>query len=134
MEFIPKKDKKLPPAKKKPLPTYKTSFASWIQQFQEPEEQNKARKKKERKKNKQKPKKKDPVIIKKKKTVKKNKKGVVYAEQSLKENKDIVSETLASLLASQGSYEKAIEMFEKLSLIFPEKSGYFADQIKKLIK
>lgn len=43
-----------------------------------------------------------------------------------------VTETLAELYIKQGYYSKAIFTFEKLSLKYPEKSIYFADQIKKL--
>ena len=126
----PKKDK----PKKKPPPTPKSSFGSWVKQFQEPEPLEKPAKK--RKQKKKQPKKQNHVSKKQKKKQpkKKAKKGLAIAERSLKENKEIVSETLANILASQGSYEKAIEMFEKLSLIFPKKSSYFADQIKKLKK
>ena len=115
-----------------PMP--KSSFSSWVKQFQDEEELKTNKKKKHRKSKKKKPKSELLVIKnqKKKKQVKKKKKGVSFAENSLKENKEIVSETLANILASQGSHEKAIEMFEKLSLIIPEKSSYFADRIKKL--
>ena len=54
------------------------------------------------------------------------------AETSLVENEEIVSEPLALLLVKQGSYKKAIKMYEKLSLIFPEKSSFFAEQIENL--
>jgi hypothetical protein len=56
-------------------------------------------------------------------------------EYSLKSNRDeeeIISETLALLYASQGNIERAIRIYRKLILLFPEKSGYFADQINKL--
>ncbi|MEO1627652.1 MAG: hypothetical protein AAFV25_21045 [Bacteroidota bacterium] len=55
-----------------------------------------------------------------------------FANRSLEENAEIVSETLAEILAKQGNFEKAIEMYERLSLIFPEKSTFFAERIKKL--
>ena len=56
------------------------------------------------------------------------------AERSLAENKDVISETLARLLAKQGYRDKAIDMYERLRLAFPEKSAYFAAEIEKLKK
>lgn len=113
----------LPP----PRPTPKSSFTSWVQQFQpahikvqlselmeskKREDAKRARKKKKKRK--------DKVIL--------------FAEQSLQERPDLASETLAELLIAQEQYEKAIQMYERLILKFPEKSSYFAEKIKNLKK
>ncbi len=54
------------------------------------------------------------------------------ADKSLLEVDDVASETLAEILVLQGSYDKAIAMYERLQLLFPEKSSFFAEQIENL--
>jgi len=54
------------------------------------------------------------------------------ARLSVQENDDLVTETLASIYADQGKYEKAIQAFKKLQLKYPEKSSYFASRIKSI--
>lgn len=56
------------------------------------------------------------------------------AKKSVIEPDDIVTETLASIYAQQGNYQKAITFYQKLSLKFPEKSRYFAALIDELKK
>jgi tetratricopeptide (TPR) repeat protein len=54
------------------------------------------------------------------------------AKQSSSDHEEIVTETLGEIYASQGLTEKAIKIFEKLIVIIPEKSSYFAARIKDL--
>jgi tetratricopeptide (TPR) repeat protein len=57
------------------------------------------------------------------------------SEKAVKSNQDdeeIVSETLAYLFYKQGNVAKAIKIYDKLILLFPEKSSYFAAQIEKM--
>ncbi|UAY51052.1 hypothetical protein [Ferruginibacter albus] len=53
------------------------------------------------------------------------------AEKSNVEN-EIVTETMAEVLIQQGKIEKAIEVWQKLSLLNPSKSAYFAAKIEQL--
>ena len=50
------------------------------------------------------------------------------------ERDDFITETLANIYIKQKLYEKAISAFTKLSLKYPEKNSYFANQIKKVEK
>lgn len=123
-------DQAAPPpeqATPRPRPKPKTAFQSWsgtakstdlslladelLQPQQEDQEASKSKKKK---------KKKDAIIA--------------FAERSLQEHEEIATETLADLLVQQESYDKAIQMYERLILIFPEKSSFFAEKIEALKK
>lgn len=54
------------------------------------------------------------------------------AHHSTMDHEDIVSETLAEVHIKQGYIQKAIKIYQQLSLIIPEKSTYFAARIKNL--
>ena len=48
------------------------------------------------------------------------------------ENEDLMTETLADIHIQQQRYHKAIEIFERLRLKYPEKSVYFARRIEEM--
>ena len=52
------------------------------------------------------------------------------AKKSLETNDDLVTETLAEIHIQQGNYPKAIEIYQKLILLNPEKKLLFASQIE----
>ena len=57
------------------------------------------------------------------------------AEKEENEGEDgIFTETLARIYIKQGRYSKALEIIQRLSLQYPKKNAYFADQIRFLEK
>lgn len=59
---------------------------------------------------------------------------VNMARQSVQDDNDFVTETLANIYLKQGSFAKALKAYETLSLKFPEKKLYFAGRIKEIKK
>lgn len=57
---------------------------------------------------------------------------VNMARQSVEEDEELVTETLANLLYKQGNLKKAIRAYEKLCLLYPSKMTYFASLIQKI--
>ena len=55
-----------------------------------------------------------------------------WAKQGLVEDPSLVTETMAKLYAQQGQIGRARKAFKLLALKYPEKSVYFAAQLKKL--
>ena len=56
------------------------------------------------------------------------------AWQSIVDGDSMASETWAQLLLAQKQYHKAIEVYERLMLLIPEKSSFFAAQIESIKK
>ena len=61
-------------------------------------------------------------------------KAIDVAKESLIENDDLVTPTLAKVYLEQEHYKKAITAYEKLILKYPKKSSFFAAQIKLISK
>ena len=49
-------------------------------------------------------------------------------------NEGVFTETLARIYIKQGKYSQALEIIQRLSLVYPKKNAYFADQIRFLEK
>ena len=56
------------------------------------------------------------------------------SEKSITSQDELMTETLAKVLIKQKKYDKALEAYQILSLKYPEKNSFFADQIKKIHK
>ena len=57
----------------------------------------------------------------------------VNIKESIKiDQSELMTETLAKVYLEQKKYKKAIRAFKILSLKYPEKSGFFADQIQRV--
>lgn len=72
----------------------------------------------------------NPKIV----TDRENKSDKDFSAESVEEKTELFTETLANIYIKQKAYEKAILAYEKLSLKYPEKSTYFANQIKNIKK
>ncbi len=58
--------------------------------------------------------------------------AVVAAASHSIVGKDVITEAMAEVFEKQGLYDKAIEVYHKLSLLNPSKSAYFAGRINAL--
>ena len=59
-------------------------------------------------------------------------KDVAISVAKNKQESSLMTETLAKVYLEQNKYENAIQAYKILSLKYPEKSGFFADQIKRV--
>ena len=55
-----------------------------------------------------------------------------FSKDRMIKPESLMTETLARIYVEQKNYEKAIQSYKILSLKYPEKSGFFADQIKAI--
>lgn len=56
------------------------------------------------------------------------------AVNSITKEENLVSESLAEVMVKQGKYDRAIDMYKKLSLRKPQKKAYFARKIEEILK
>jgi hypothetical protein len=59
-------------------------------------------------------------------------KQVVAIATESNQQTDVITETMAEVLGKQGKKAQAIDLYRKLSLLYPEKSVYFASRIDEL--
>jgi hypothetical protein len=60
--------------------------------------------------------------------------NIDIAKQSVTENDSVMTETLAKIYVAQKKYTRAIKAYRILSLKYPEKSVFFANQIRAIKK
>lgn len=58
--------------------------------------------------------------------------GTILGKESLEDHGGLVTETMAKLYVAQGKIDKAKKAYKRLIELFPEKSIYFATQLKNL--
>ncbi len=57
---------------------------------------------------------------------------VVNIAASSNQTREVVTESMAEVLVKQNKRDKALEIYEKLSLLYPSKNAYFAAKIQQL--
>ena len=58
--------------------------------------------------------------------------NIIVSDLKNESTNSLMTETLAKVYLEQKKYENAIQAYKILSLKYPEKSGFFADQIKRI--
>ena len=58
--------------------------------------------------------------------------NIIVSNLKNESTNSLMTETLAKVYLEQKKYENAIQAYKILSLKYPEKSGFFADQIKRI--
>ena len=61
-----------------------------------------------------------------------NEKQIAAIAEKANTTADVITEAMAEIWVKQGNKRKAIDIYSKLSFIFPEKSVYFASRIEQL--
>ncbi len=116
-----------------PSPAPKTSFSSWLKQFQSPKLSIRSE---EVEAQEDTPQPKKDVDIKKKKKSSKKQRIKSIAKSSVTESEEIATETLAKILVMQENYSKALRMYRRLGEIYPEKKASYEkiiDDLEKMI-
>ncbi|MCC6723022.1 MAG: hypothetical protein IT258_00835 [Saprospiraceae bacterium] len=106
-----------------PVPKPRSSFNSWLKQFNPPQAGLLKTELKDISLNNRPHQPPVPIVEEESKQIEDN---------SVEEDEEIASETLALLLEKQRLFSKAISMYQRLQLKYPEKSGLFAAKIEEL--